>query len=332
MGRTAKATTGCSHSGTTFVEESHSMLGVRNSSNNYLRLPGVTRRGCSAFHRPAIYLAEVMSVSVLMSNPFRDVISDSPYPLLLTLGLAGQHLSWCLDGPIGDLDPVQFSPCRCGSAYPHRQNYSGTYPFGLGRRMVMFESLLELTCLMELDHGGEVEDISAQPFCLLFCDGTKHYPDFAARLRDGGTAIIDVKPLEFATKDAFVHRAVLTEAACATQRWEYRVMHGCQGWQAGNLEWMCAFRYDEYLPDPVLAKDVIAFLAVPRSMEEAALRLDPRMELGVGYALLSNMMFHRLVVPAEPGPFYPGLMVIAGAGVVELVDQGVHSRMGWLRR
>lgn len=252
-----------------------------------------------------------MGMPDLRNNPFSDIVNAGPYPLLITIGPSGRRRWWSLDGPVRDLDPVGFGPCRRSSAYQHRRNYAGTYPFGADHRMVMFESLTELICLMELDHGGTVDDIAAQPFGLIFCDRTIHYPDFAARLHDGRTTIIDVKPAEFATKDAFAHAAVLTEEACATQGWQYRVMHGCQGWQADNLEWMCAFRYDDYIPDPARALDVVAFLAVPRTMEEAALLLDSRSELGVGYALLSNMMFHRRVVPAESGPFYPGLMVIA---------------------
>ncbi|WP_456508804.1 hypothetical protein [Arthrobacter sp. TE12232] len=252
-------------------------------------------------------------MAALKDDPFRDVVNYSPDPLLLTLGTGGERLWWFLNGPIHDLNPVGFSPCRRSSTYPHRRNYAGEYPFGADHRMVMFESLTELVCLMELDHGGAIDDIAAQPFGLVFSDRTRHYPDFAAQLH-GRTVIIDVKPMEFATRDEFVHAAVSTEKACSTQGWEYRVMHGCRGWQAENLEWMCAFRYVEYVPDPALSQDVISFLALPRTMEEAASRLDPRMELGVGYALLSNMMFNRHVVPAEPGPFYPGLMVIAEQG------------------
>ncbi|MGO4230173.1 hypothetical protein AB4Y72_15035 [Arthrobacter sp. YAF34] len=253
-------------------------------------------------------------MAALKENPFRDVGNSSPYPLLLTLGPDGRRLWWFLDGPIRDLDPGGFSPCRRSNGYQFRRNYAGSYPFGDDHRMIMFESLTELVCLMELDHEGDVDGIAAQPFGIVFSGGTLHYPDFAVRLRDGSTVIVDVKPEEFATKDVFAHAAVLTEEACNTQRWGYRVMHGFRGWQAANLEWICAFRYKEYVPDRALARDVLAFLAVPRTMEEAAHVLDQRTELGVGYALLSNMLFHRQVVPAEPGPFYSGLMVIAGVG------------------
>ncbi|BCW78859.1 hypothetical protein [Arthrobacter sp. NicSoilC5] len=250
----------------------------------------------------------------LHNNPYADVVNDTPYPLLITKGKGGRRKWWFLNEPARDLDPVTFEPCRSSNEFPHRRNYPGLYPFGEDRHMVMFESLTELACLMELDHRGEVVRVAAQPFGLVFGDRTIHYPDFAARLRDGTTLVIDVKPLEFATHDRFVHAAVLTEKACASQKWRYCIMHGCQGWQRDNLEWMCAFRYEEYIPAPALATELADFLAVPRTMEEAALRLDPRADLGIGYALLSNMMFHRRVVPLEQGPLYPGLMVIAGDG------------------
>jgi hypothetical protein len=252
-------------------------------------------------------------VPPLKDNPFRNVANNSQHPLLLTLQSDGRRRWWFLDGPTQDFDPAEFGPCRRNSSYQHRRSYAGLYPFGTNYHMVAFESLVELICLMELDHGGEVAAVSAQPFGLVFQDQTLHYPDFAARLHDGRIVVIDVKPGDLATADSFAHKAVLTEEACSTQRWEYRVMHGSLGWQAANLEWICAFRYDEYLPKTEAAKDVLGYLCEPHTMDDAALRIDSRAELGVGYALLSNMLFNRQVVPLEPGPFYPGLMVIAGA-------------------
>lgn len=248
----------------------------------------------------------------LKNNPFRNVANNSERPLLLTLQPDGRRRWWFLDGPSRDFDPAEFGPCRRSGSYQHRRNYSGLYPFGTNDHMVAFESLVELICLMELDHGGEVAAISAQPFGLVFQDQTIHYPDFAARLHDGRIVIVDVKPRDLATADSFAHKAVLTEAACSKQHWEYRVMHGCRGWQASNLEWICAFRYDEYAPGSEVAKDVVGYLCEPHTMDEVALRIDQRVELGLGYAQLSNMLFHRQVVPLEPGPFHPGLLVLAG--------------------
>jgi hypothetical protein len=251
----------------------------------------------------------------LKDNPFRFVANNSPYSLLLSLLPNGERKWWFLDGPIRDVDPAEFAPCRRSNSYQHRRNYAGLYPFGPDYRMVAFESLVELICLMELDHGGEVAAVAAQPFGLVFQDQTLHYPDFAARLHSGRIIIIDVKPGDLATGRAFSHKAVLTGEACTSQGWEYHVMHGCEGWQASNLEWMCAFRYDEYLPKAEVADDVVAYLIEPHTMEETALRINPQAELGVGYSLLSNMLFNRRVVPLEPGPFYPGLMVVAAKQV-----------------
>lgn len=265
---------------------------------------------CKADFEVVVSRVKVMGMAALKNDPFRDVSNNSLWPLLLTFSEHGHRRWWFLDVAIKGLDPATFPPCRISSAYQHRRNYAGTYPFGPELGMVAFESLTELVCLMELDYEANVAAIASQPFGLMFVDGTLHYPDFAARLQNGSTVVIDVKPLKWAAKDAFAHAAALTEEACATQGWGYRIMHGFRGWQADNLEWICAFRYDEYAPSRALAEREREFLSVPRTMEEAAFELDPREELGVGYAMLMNMMFHRQVIAVEPGPFYPGLMVI----------------------
>ncbi|WP_018762355.1 TnsA-like heteromeric transposase endonuclease subunit [Arthrobacter sp. 135MFCol5.1] len=255
---------------------------------------------------------------LLKDNPFRDVGNNSLHAMLLALEQDGRRQWWHLDERIDDLDPATFSPCRRSKSYQHRRNYAGLYPFGARYDMVAFESLVELICLMELDHGGEVDAIAAQPFGIIFPDQSLHYPDFAARRHDRRIVVIDVKPRNLATGDEFVRTAVMTEEVCNTQGWEYRVMHGCEGWQAANLQWMCAFRHEEYVPASDLARKVLSYLLEPHTMEATAHQIDPRLELGIGYPTLSNMLFHRQVVPLEPGPFYSGLMIAAaepGGGV-----------------
>ncbi|WP_148045245.1 hypothetical protein [Arthrobacter oryzae] len=114
-------------------------------------------------------------MAALKDDPFRDVVNDSSDPLLLTLGSGGERLRWFLDGPIHALDLVGSNPCRRSTAYPRRRNYAGEYPFGGEHRMVMLESRTELVGLMEVDHGGAVDGIAAQPFGVVFCDRTRHY-------------------------------------------------------------------------------------------------------------------------------------------------------------
>lgn len=83
-------------------------------------------------------------------------MNDGPDSSLITFGSGGQLLWWFLDRPAGDLGPVGFG-ARCrSSAYRHRHTYAGTYLFGGHRRVVTFQSLTELICLVEWDHSGEV--------------------------------------------------------------------------------------------------------------------------------------------------------------------------------
>lgn len=254
----------------------------------------------------------------LKNDPFKDVHSNLLHPLFLALKPDGSMVSRVLDRRLSDLDPTRFGPCRASPNYEQRRHYCGKYPFGAAQVLVGFESLLELTCLMELDHGGEVTAIVDQPFCLKFPDGTAHYPDFAAVLASGGgKLVVDVKPAEHASSESFVHAAALTESVCRAQGWGYRAMHGCTGWAADNLEWICAFRYGGFAPSVEQADDLASFLAIPHTIADAALHLDARTESGIGYGQLFNLMFHRRVMPAEPGPYHPGLLVVAAQGGVQ---------------
>jgi hypothetical protein len=250
----------------------------------------------------------------LKYDPLREYHNSGPYPLLYLRRHDGALDPRLLERKRPDLDPSTFDPCRRSPGFRGRRPYSGTYPFGPGRQIVPFESLTELRCLMELDQGGQVRQIAAQPFGLLFPGSLRHYPDFAARLHDGRIVVIDVRPAKFSTEDDFVRHAVMTSDVCGAQGWEYRVMHGCTGWIADNLEWMCAFRHPECVPDAERERAALDYLAEPRTMAEAAAFMDHRPELGLGYAFLSNMMFRRKVVTVDEGPFYPGLAVVAAAG------------------
>ncbi|MEG9247882.1 hypothetical protein V6S67_07280 [Arthrobacter sp. Soc17.1.1.1] len=254
----------------------------------------------------------------LQNHPFQDVVNTAACTQLFAFDASGERLTWNLDERQSGIRPETFPPCRCSPQYEQRPNYSGLYPFPGQAKMVMFESLTEMRCLMELEHGGEVGTIAAQPFGLVFLDGSMHYPDFAARMHTGETCIIDVKPEEFATGGKFLRIENLTRQVCKVQKWEYRVMHGPVGWRADNLEWMFAFRFAEYKPLPEATARVLAALSNPQTMRFAAETIDPRMHLGLGYAFLSNMLFNRQVVPCEPGPFHPDLLILGvfGSGAV----------------
>jgi hypothetical protein len=274
--------------------------------------------------RPGLW--KVNLAMKLKNHPFQDYVNVKAYPVLLAFRMNGVREEWVLDARGRDITPETFPPCRKSPPFKRRRNYSGTYPFlkfqSERYQMVMFESLVELGCLMELEHSGTILSIAAQPFGLAFTDGGFHYPDFAVRTSSGKTVIIDVKPVELAMKEKFVHDVNMTRTVCQTQNWDYRVMHGPEGWEAANLEWISAFRYSEYEPSADQVIRVLQFLTSPRTMRDAAAVLDPRMELGLGYALLSNLMFHRQVVALEPGPFYPGLWISAVTVAADLGSAG----------
>lgn len=85
---------------------------------------------------------------------------------------------------------------RRGHNYQHRRNYEGFYWCAGTESHIWYESMTEYTSLMYLDHTTELAAVAAQPLCLIFEDGTKHYPDFFAVLW-GVMMVVDRRtPLE----------------------------------------------------------------------------------------------------------------------------------------
>ncbi|GAA1499239.1 hypothetical protein GCM10009628_42440 [Paeniglutamicibacter kerguelensis] len=96
--------------------------------------------------------------------------------------------------PVGlhcsSLDLTGAKQSRYPYNYPQRPAYEGSYWFATTGRSVWHESLTERYVLMQLDRAGTVEAIGSQPFCLLFSDGTRHYPAFSFTLPVASLALL----------------------------------------------------------------------------------------------------------------------------------------------
>jgi hypothetical protein len=87
----------------------------------------------------------------LKFDPSKDYRNRGPFPLFYERHRDGTFESRLLDEEKAGLDPSGFGPCRRTRGYRHRRPYSGTCPRGPDRQLVSFESLIKLTCLIELD-------------------------------------------------------------------------------------------------------------------------------------------------------------------------------------
>ena len=105
----------------------------------------------------------------------------------------GQFADTTLDRvPVDDV--MAGLPVREFRSYKGRQHYSGWYWSATLRRLVVYESRLELARIMLADFDPYVTGIAAQPFLLTGADGSRvrrHVPDLLLAGADGGVTVVD---------------------------------------------------------------------------------------------------------------------------------------------
>ena len=120
-------------------------------------------------------------------------------------------------------------PVREFRSYKGRRHYSGWYWCATGRRLVVYESRLELARIMLADFDPAVTAIAAQPFRLIGRDGSRvrrHVPDVLLAGADGGVTVVDVKaPGKRADPEV---RAVIawTRRVAALRGWAFEAWSG----------------------------------------------------------------------------------------------------------
>lgn len=163
---------------------------------------------------------------------------------------------------------------RRGHNYQHRRNYEGLYWCAGTESHIWYESMTEYTSLMYLDHTTTLTAVAAQPLCLIFEDGTKHYPDFFAVLQSGRQILIDVKPHEH-MNEAVQDQFAKTAAACQLIGWDYEIFHGLPSVPRHNLEWLAAYRHPWNAPNEQERSRILAFLTERRTVQETMAYLRP---------------------------------------------------------
>lgn len=127
-------------------------------------------------------------------------------------------------------------------AYKGQRHVSGLYWWSTSDHHVGFESRLEEAALKRLDFDETVVEVASQPCELLFADGRRHTPDFAIRLSDGRSGLVDVSMREAATRPRKAASFAATRAACAAIGWEYRVETEADPVVQANIDWLANYR------------------------------------------------------------------------------------------
>jgi len=157
--------------------------------------------------------------------------------------------------------------------YKHRRNYEGYYWCAGSGERVWYESMAEYSALMELDHTLRLARVAAQPFCILFGDGTRHYPDYFALHGSGRQFVYDVRPEALVDEKAKIQFAK-TREVCEQIGWGYQVLHGVTGVPRHNLEWLAGYRHPYVDPGPQAKARILDEAAEPIPLDQLAAALD----------------------------------------------------------
>ncbi len=160
-------------------------------------------------------------------------MQDSGVPVATTLAAADPYRM------------IRGLPVRKVRSHPDRRHYAGMFWSATNRGHVLYESRLELDRLWLADYAPEVVGIAAQPMWLCGPDGKhlrRHVPDLLLERSDGGFTVVDVKPADFARRDAVAQVFAWTEGLCATRGWSYEVWTGADPVVLANIRTIGAAR------------------------------------------------------------------------------------------
>lgn len=238
--------------------------------------------------------------ATVSSDPYRNHASVEDHAVIAWTDATGAPRSSVADSRCLKLGLEGARPVRRPVKYQHRRNYEGYYWFAGSGESVWYESMTEYSALMELDHGGQLARIAAQPLCMLFSDGSRHYPDYFALHTSGRQFVYDVRPLNRLDEKAEVQFSK-TREVCARIGWGYQVLHGATGVQRHNLEWLAAYRHAYIRPDATTRARILAVATEPVSLGGLIKSLDPEQPVtflpGVYHLLWSRDLTYN---PSRP--------------------------------
>jgi hypothetical protein len=130
-------------------------------------------------------------MKINLADPYRHVVSTDRYLLLWQEEEVTKQKQMGPSLSTKEFEDAQ--PVRAGHSYQHRRHYEGMYPVISTGQAVWYESMLELQCLMQLEHAGDLAGISTQPFCLVGPDRFRHYPDFLSRDGFSGGSVVPLR-------------------------------------------------------------------------------------------------------------------------------------------
>jgi hypothetical protein len=188
---------------------------------------------------------------------------------------SGAEVSSSLDRVVVD-EVVAGLPVREFRWYKGRRHYSGWYWSATTRRMVVYESRLELARIMLADFDPSVVAIAAQPFRLSAVDGARvrhHVPDLLLVDRFGGVTVVDVKA-PHKREDAQVRAVMAWTRAVVSQRgWGFEEWYGVARQVLSNVTFLAGYRR-ETVVDHSLVDEVRTAVGAGSAIADVERTLD----------------------------------------------------------
>lgn len=138
------------------------------------------------------------------------------------------------------------SPWRTFRWYFGQRHYSGTYWSSTVGDHVIYESRLELSCLIRADFDPRVRAMVAQPFLLTADVGgrpRRHIPDYLWATVDG-PVVVDVVRSERLDHPKIEALCAWTNEVVGALGWDYRVVSEPEPVEFANIRFLAGFRRD----------------------------------------------------------------------------------------
>ncbi|SED60119.1 TnsA-like heteromeric transposase endonuclease subunit [Streptomyces sp. Ag109_O5-10] len=146
------------------------------------------------------------------------------------------------------------APWRTFRWYRGQGHYSGTYWSATTQSHVLYESRLELACLLFADFDSSVHGMVAQPFLLkAVIDGRirKHIPDYFL-ITEHGPVVVDVKPRRRLANPEVASTMAWTRQAMAERQWHYEVWSEPPAIELDNIRFLAGFRRERLFASDLL--------------------------------------------------------------------------------
>ncbi|WP_432791851.1 TnsA-like heteromeric transposase endonuclease subunit [Mycolicibacterium sp. ELW1-p] len=138
------------------------------------------------------------------------------------------------------------SPWRTFRWYFGQRHYSGTYWSSTTGDHVIYESRLELSCLIRADFEPDVRAMVAQPFLLSADVGgrlRRHIPDYLWDTVDG-PVVVDVVRAERLAHPDVEALCAWTSEVISSLGWDYQVVSELAPVRFANIRFLAGFRRD----------------------------------------------------------------------------------------